>query len=331
MTQHIPKAELHVHLEGTLSPEMAQELATRNNVPLPDDLFDADGNYTWPDDGTGASALLGFVHAYDKACAGIQTEQDYFDITYDYLIRSAAQGVIYTEMTISVDHPEHAGIPYSDFTKTLAKAAIRAKAETGIECRFICACVRHYGPENATRVAQIVADNPHPLVTGFTMAGDENAHDVADFVPAYEIAKAAGLKVTAHAGEAAGPESIRKVRDLLGCTRFGHMVRITEDPELMAEMAASDTTPEVCVSSNLVLKVYPDHESHPIKQLWDAGFKVTLGSDDPPFFFTDIGREYQIAQDVYGFSDDDLRQMTRNALNAAFIDQTTLDNLMEKI
>jgi adenosine deaminase len=187
----------------------------------------------------------------------------------------------------------------------------KAKKETGIEARFISTAVRHFGPAKALEAAQITRDNPHSLVTGFGVAGDENAHSFADFEPAFKLS---GLPYrTAHAGEAAGPESVRSAKDVLKVRRFGHMVRAIEDKKLIDELKTHKAVPEVCVSSNLVLHVYKDYTANPLRKFFDAGLKVVLGSDDPSFFGTSIGREYQIARDHFKFTDDELRQITRNA------------------
>lgn len=323
----LPKADLHVHLEGTITPEMVQKLAARNNVPVKPGLI-KDGKFSWTHDGTAQGNLLGFVHAYDDAASVMKTAQDYTDITYDYLTRAAAEGCIYAEIGISADHGKMVGLTYNEMLAAITKGYEKAKKETGIEMRLIATCVRHYGPESALRVAKITRDNPHPLVTGFGMAGDENAYTVADFEPAFE---ASGLPYrTAHAGEAAGPESVRAAREHLKVRRFGHMVRAIEDDKLMKDLVAIKAAPEVCVSSNLSLMVYPDYKSHPLRKLFDAGLKVTLGSDDPSFFGTSIGREYDIAKKHFGFSDDELRQITRNAIEEAFLDEETRAKLLQK-
>lgn len=333
MTQHIPKAELHTHIEGTITPEMARLIAQRNGYELPDDLFTADGqSYGWEDDGTAQSALLAFVHAYDRVANVLKTEQDYRDITYDYLKRCAAENCLYVEIMMSADHGLSIGLTYAQMVDALAKGIDDARADFGIEARLISTCVRHYGAEKCIRAAEMTRDDPHPYVVGFSMAGDENAGTVADFKKAYDIC---GLpNRAAHAGEAAGPESVRAVHDILGVQRIGHMVRIIEDEDLMRQIKDAGIVPEVCVVSNLVLKVYPDYKSHPLRKLFDYGFKVTLGSDDPSFFRTSIGHEYQIAQDHFGFSDDELVELTRNAINAAFVSaemKKTLLSRMEKI
>ncbi len=329
---NFPKAELHVHLEGTISPEMAKKLAKKNKIKLPDDLFTEDGKgYRWDSDGTAAGNLVGFLKAYDKVAGLIKSAKDYRDITYDYLKRCAAEGSIYEELIISADHGASVGLSYKEMVDGIAEGVSKARKETGIEARLLSACVRHYGPEKAVEVARQTASYPHELVTAFHMAGDENAHSVEDFVPAFEIAKTAGLAISAHAGEAAGPESIRDVKEKLGCKRYGHMVRIVEDTAFMKEMEKFGAVPEVCVSSNLELNVFKDYADHPLRRLFDAGFKVTLGSDDPPFFKTSIGREYQIAKEKFHFTSEELLRLTRNAIDAAFVDEPTREKLLNKI
>ncbi len=318
---------MHVHLEGTITPSMVRHIAKRNGFPIPQGLFDSSSEkFFWHDDGTAATALKNFVQAYDVATSVMKTAEDYTDIIYDYLSRSAAEKCIYAEMIISADHGAMVGLTYAEMLAAIEKGYVRARSETGIEMRLISTCVRHYGAEAALRVAQITRENPHHLVTAFGMAGDENASAVADFAPAYDLA--ALPHRNAHAGEAAGPESVRQARDILRVRRFGHMVRAIEDKNLMQELAAQKAVPEVCVSSNLVLKVYPDYKSHPLRRFFDMGLPVVLGSDDPTFFGTSIGREYQIAQEEFGFSDAELLQLTRNAIDCSFADEELKSRLM---
>lgn len=325
----LPKADLHVHLEGTISVDMVRKLAEKNHVPVPEGLISADGKkFQWKDDGTAQDALLSFVHAYDVACSVLKTAQDYTDIIYDYLARAAAEGCIYVESAISADHGAALGLSYPEMVQAIAQGYERAKAETGIEARFISTCVRHYGPEKALAVGKATRAHPHRLVTGFGMAGDENAYTVADFKPAFEAAK---LPRTAHAGEAAGPESIRAARKELGVKRFGHMVRAIDDPGLMEELKYIGAVPEVCVSSNLALKVFPDAKSHPLRKFFDFGFKVVLGSDDPTFFHTSIGNEYKIVHEKCGFTASELLRITRNAIEEAFLDGETREQLLRRV
>lgn len=324
----LPKADMHVHLEGTITPEMFQNLADKNNITIPKALIQ-NGKYSWKEDGSAASALKGFVKAYDDVTSVIKKPSDYEDITYDYLKGSAEEGSIYCEIGISADHGKMVGLSYNEMINSIERGYIKAKKETGIEMRLISTCVRHFGIDSTIRVAEITRDNPHGLVTAFGIAGDENSHSFIDFKEAFDISNMPYRN--AHAGEAAGPESVKNALEVLNVPRFGHMVRAIEDEELLFRLKKHGAVPEVCVSSNLVLKVFPDYAAHPLRKFFDFGLKVTLGSDDPSFFDTTIGKEYKIAQEQFGFSDDELLQVTKNAIESAFIDEKTRQELLNKV
>lgn len=328
----ILKAELHAHLEGTLTPQKVIDLARKHNIAVPKDVLSADQtSYHWDDSGDAGDILMAFVTTYDRATAVIKTPEDYFDITLDYLRRCADEGSIYEELTIYADPEPFVGISYAAMLDGITDAIDTARREKDIECRLLPAFVRHCGPEQALKDAVTVTKTPHKYVTGITMAGAETAHTVADFKPAYDIVtEKLNLQKTAHAGEATGPETIRACYEQLGITRFGHMVRIVEDPDLMHEMSDIGAVAEVCPSSNIALKVYPDFARHPLRQMYDAGLNITLNSDDPPFFFTTLGQEYDIAAREFGFTVDQLTGFTRNALKAAFIDEATRQRLLDK-
>ena len=321
----LPKAELHVHLEGTAPPVLVARLAARNGMVLPERLLTEDGRFRW-------SGFLEFLQAYDDAASAIRTEEDYRDVTFDYLARCAAEGAIYVELTSSPDHAAMAGLSFAGHLAGIAAGIEEARSAFGIEARIIVACVRHFGPERAVAVARSCARHRHPLVTGFGMGGDENRHAAADFAPAFRIARdEAGLGCTAHAGEAAGPDSVRDVLDHLPVTRIGHGVRAVEDPALTARIARSGLVLEVCPTSNVRTGVCRDHAAHPLNRLRAAGCAVTLNSDDPPYFDTSIGGEYAIAQSAFGWSDAELAAATRNAVSAAFLDEATRGALLARL
>ncbi len=329
--RRVPKADLHVHLEGTITPDLVKRIAHRNKIKLPDELLKREGQtFQWKEDPTPLGSLRGFLQAYDDATKVLRGAQDYTDLTYDYLKRSAEEeNCIYAEIMVSADHGAMAKLSWPDMLAAITRGYEKAKAETGIEMRLISTCVRHYGPEGALKVGELTRAHPHPLVTGFGMAGDETAFKIADFLPAYE---ASGLKNrTAHAGEATGPATVREARDVLKIRRFGHMVRAIEDSALMDEQKAINAVPEVCVSSNMALKVFTDYRKHPLRKFFDAGLKVVLGSDDPTFFRTSIGREYQIAQEKFAFTEKELAKLTRNAIEEAFIDEPTRAKLLQRV
>ncbi|HSK41351.1 MAG TPA: adenosine deaminase, partial [Arenibaculum sp.] len=184
----------------------------------------------------------------------------------------------------------------------------------------------------ALEVARACVRHPHPLLTGFGMGGDENAAPASAFAQAFRIAhEEAGLSCTVHAGEAAGPQSVRDALETLPVSRIGHGVRSIEDPALVARLADEGIVLEVCPTSNLRTGVYASYAGHPLGRLAEAGCAVTLNSDDPPYFDTSIGNEYAVAAQRFGWSRRDLLNATRTALAAAFLDEKTRIGLLARV
>jgi adenosine deaminase len=180
------------------------------------------------------------------------------------------------------------------------------------------------------RLAHYASSRPHPYVVGFSMAGDEAGYPAGDFASAYAIAADSGLGCTIHAGEWAGPESVRAALEL-PITRISHGVRAIEDPELVDELEARAIVLECAPTSNVVLGVYPSYEEHPLRRLRDAGVKVTLGSDDPPYFGASIESEYEVCLERMGFSEDELREVTAIAIKAGFCEEELRDALLARL
>ncbi len=309
----VPKAELHVHLEGTAPPELVARIAQRNGLPLPEELLGDDGRFHYTD-------FLHFLRTYDLAASMIRTGEDYRDITYEYLCACARGGAIYVELTASPDHAALVGLSDEEHWDGIARGIDDARRDTGIEGRILVSAVRNFGVEQALRVARHAAEHPHPYIVGFSMAGDEAGFPAGDFAEVFQIVADAGLGCTIHAGEWAGPPSVRAALEL-PVSRISHGVRAIEDPALVDELAARGIVLECCPTSNVVLGVYPSYEAHPLPALRDAGVKVTLGSDDPPYFGATIDGEYEVCADRMGFGDDVLREITRTAIAAAFCDE----------
>jgi len=316
----IPKAELHCHLEGSITGELARDLAARNGLALPDGLFGPDGKYVWRD-------FLSFLGAYDRVCGVVKKPADFADVIYSYLARAAAQGAVYVEMFCSPERPKALGIPYADWVAALASGIDRAGRDFGIVGRICIICIRHFGPERALAMAERMVAEPHPYVVGFGMGGDEAKFEPIDFAPAYRLAHEKGYGCTVHAGEVRGPESVWSALRDLPVTRIGHGVRSAEDPRLLEELARRGTVLEVCPGSNIALGLYPDRIAHPLHALIAAGVRVTLGSDDPPFFHTTLGVEYGES----GLSDAALHAITRTAIEASFADAATKRGLLEAL
>ncbi len=320
----VKKAELHVHLEGTMPPALVRQLAAGNGSIIDPTTFKSETEFAWND-------FWHFLDCYDKAAAAILTKEDYRLVTYDYLARCAQEDTIYVEMFSSPDHAAEVGMSYADHLEGIAAGIEDAYKEFGIIGRIIVTCVRHFGPERALKVAAQFVGTPHPYVVGFGMGGDEAQFHPKDFAPAFRLVSEAGYPTTTHAGEFGGPESIRASLKYLSVSRLGHGVRAIEDAALIQELAEKKIPMELCPGSNVATGLYNDRRSHPFRVLMDAGCIVTLNSDDPPFFATSIGHEYEKAARNYYLSDKDLENITRNAIFASFCDDALKEELLAKI
>ncbi len=327
----MPKVEQHVHLEGTVSPEMAVILADRNGCKLPDGFIE-NGEYSW-------NGFDEFINAYDIVASCIKTASDYSDIIYDYLIRSADENVIFCEMGYSPYHGMvNARLSHKELVACLSDGIDRAKEKTGIECRLLCTVVRFLGNIDAVKIAEDIAmylyKHDEKYVTGFGIAGLEREDDILAFEGAFEIAHKAGKSLTAHAGENCGSVSIRNSLKAIPCLkRIGHGVRILEDKRLIEEIIAKKIVLEVCPSSNIktaILRDIDDVANHPLRKLMDLGIRCTVNSDDPPFFHSSIGNEYQLLYSKMGFSIEEIMSITNTAIESAFVEDSIKTKLQGK-
>jgi adenosine deaminase len=316
------KAELHCHIEGAASPELVIRQAQKYNADV--SPFIKDGSFVWHD-------FTSFLAAYDFAADLFRTEEDYARLADHYLTSLARDGAIYSEVFTSPDHALKAGLSPAAYTNALGEGMARAKAKTGIEGRMIVTGVRHFGIESVEAAARFAAKCGHPLVTGFGMAGEERFGELEDYVRAFEIAREAGLGITVHAGELAGWESVAAALDHIRPSRIGHGVRAIENPDLVKRIADEGVVLEVCPVSNIELKVFAGYDSHPFPALRTAGCKVTLSSDDPPYFWTSLKREYDVAAAHFDMDDKALTAVTRIAIEAAYVDRKTRAALLTRL
>jgi len=320
----LPKVELHSHLEGTIKPELAKQIAKRNAAPLDNNLFDDNGGYAWSD-------FASFLTAYDSVSSCLKNGEDYRDITYEYLKDCASENVIYAETFISPDHAAECGISYDDMISGIASGIDDAERDFGIVGRIIVTCVRHLGPEQGLNVVQTMVDNPHPYVVGFGMGGDENAFTIEEYAPVYNIAANAGYACTVHAGEICGPDSVWDAINYLPISRIGHGVKSVYDEKLISELINRKIHLEICPGSNLALSLFPNWESHPLLTIMNKGISISLNSDDPPFFNTTVGQEYQNSAKNLNLNIEDLKQISLMAMEASFADIKTKSRLIEEI
>lgn len=318
----VAMAELHCHIEGAADPALVTRQAERYGRDVSG--FIRDGTFVWHD-------FMSFLAAYDAASALFRTEEDYALLAERYLTGLAGDGAIYSEIFISPDHAAKAGLSARAYTAALGAGIARARERTGIEGRMIVIGVRHLGVEAVEAAARFAANCGHELVSGFGMAGDERHGAHGDFTRAFDLAREAGLGITVHAGELAGWRSVKGALDHLRPTRIGHGVRAVENPDLVARLAEEGVVLEVCPGSNVALGVFEGFDSHPLLRLAAAGCRITLGSDDPPYFATSLKREYETAARHFGFDAAALAGLTRTALEAAFVDEATRARLLSRL
>lgn len=321
-THKLPKADIHCHIEGAAPPSLALVQAQKYGADI--SAIVRDGAYVWSD-------FTQFLAVYDTIAALFRTRADYEALAYAYLSELAASNTIYAEFFISTDHAIRTGLSASDYIEGLAAGIERAERDFGIVARMIATGLRHEGPDAVMRAARTIVDDPHPLVTGWGMAGDERMHHPRDFAAAFDIARDAGLGITVHAGELAGAQSVADALEWLRPTRIGHGVRSIEDETVVETLARQKIVLECCPGSNIALGVYENFEAHPFVRLMQAGIPVTLNADDPPHFQTSLAREYLIAHTELGLSEEQLLECTRTAIQAGFIGEQEKQKLLAAI
>jgi adenosine deaminase/aminodeoxyfutalosine deaminase len=295
-----PKAELHLHLEGSVEPETMQEL----DPALTPDAIRA--MYRIHD-------FQGFIQAYKAVVERLRTPEDYAHIARALMRRLAAENVQYAEITLS------AGVvlwKQQEFAPVYA-AVRQAAAESTIEVHWILDAVRHFGVAHAMRVAELAAERVNDGVVAFGIGGDEERGPAAWFGEVYRFAKGAGLRLTAHAGETVGPESVWAALDI-GAERIGHGIRAVEDAALLRHLRDRGIPLELCITSNVATGAVASLDAHPVRRLFDAGVPITLNTDDPAIFATTLSGEYELAAHRFGFSEAELRGIAENAFRYAF-------------
>ncbi|KAF0115220.1 MAG: adenosine deaminase [Rhodobacteraceae bacterium] len=320
----LPKVELHLHLEGAAPPAFIAGLAQEKHLDI-SGVFDEQGNYRYKD-------FWDFLKVYEAATSALQSPRDYQRLVLAVLEESAASGVIYSETFLS---PDFCGgrdvIAWKEYLHAMQEAADQAEREMGITLRGVITCIRHFGPDRARETARCAAETAGDWIVGFGIAGDEKIGSPKDFRWSFDCAREAGLGLTAHAGEWGGPESVRDaVRDL-EVERIGHGVRAIEDLALVDELAEKGIVLEVCPGSNVTLGIYPGFKAHPIAELDRRGVKVTVSTDDPPFFHTTMAREYEELHKAFDWDEGQFRRIARQSLDAAFCDADTKVRIAKRL
>ncbi|WP_432450638.1 adenosine deaminase [Aliiroseovarius marinus] len=312
----LPKAELHLHIEGAAPPDFIRSLAREKSVDL-SKIFTEDGGYAYRD-------FWHFLEVYEAATSVLTGPEEFGRLTKAVLEACAEQGVVYAETFLAPDFCGKRDVEaWKDYLGAIEQAAQEAERDAGITLRGIVTCVRHFGADAARETAKCAQETAGGFVTGFGMGGDEKSGTQGDFAYAFDMAREAGLQLTTHAGEWNGPDEVRAALDDLKVERIGHGVRSIEDLALVDRLTDDGITLEVCPGSNVFLGVYPDLKSHPIAKLRERGVKVTVSTDDPPFFRTTMTQEYENLARQFGWDESDFRALNLVAIDAAFCDEAT--------
>jgi len=326
--RRLPKAELHLHLEGTITPATLVELSRRPGRHTMT-LADAENVYQFTD-------FSGFMDAFRTITGLLQTPDDYELAAWRMAQRLTEMGVVHAEVYISVGviyhWREHDPACFEPIFAGLERARQRAATELGLSLYWIFDAVRHFTLEEAARVFRKAAElrPEHPSIIGIGLGGDERRCGSEPFRELYAQARAAGLRLTNHAGETTGPEAIREALSI-GSERIGHAVSAITDPELIEELKILSTPLELNPTSNLRTGVCRSFPEHPLRSYFEAGLLVTLNSDDPAFFGSDLANEYLLAHTEQGFTRDELRRLASNSMRASFLPEAEKVHWMAQI
>ncbi len=324
LIDRLPKAELHLHIEGTLEPEMVLRMARRNRIDLPyATTEELTGLYNFKD-------LQSFLDLYYQATAVLQTEEDFYDLTWAYLQQCHAENVVHTEIFFDPQSHTSRGISFAVVMKGIHSALLQAESELAISSRLIMCFLRHLPAAEALetwRTAEPYLDWIH----GVGLDSSERDFPPRLFTDVFALARSSGLKTVAHAGEEGPPAYIREALELLHVSRIDHGVRITEDPSLLAEVAARQVPLTVCPLSNTRLCVYAAMEDHPIVSLLDQGLLVTINSDDPAYFGGYVNSNFYAVAEALTPSRQQVIRLAKNSFSASFLDEHSKSSWIDKI
>ncbi|MBN3560693.1 adenosine deaminase [Aliamphritea spongicola] len=324
LIQAIPKAELHLHLEGSLEPELMFELARRNNITLPyETVEDIRAAYEF-------SNLQDFLDIYYQGANVLQTEEDFYDLTWTYLLRCQADGVVHTEPFFDPQTHTERGIPMGTVIQGISRALADGEKQLRITSYLILSFLRHLSEEDAfNTLRDALPYKEHFIAVG--LDSSELGHPPEKFERVFAAAREAGLRTVAHAGEEGPPENIWNAISLLNVCRIDHGVTATQDPQLVSYLVQHRIPLTVCPLSNTKLKVFNDMAEHNILELLEKGVRVTVNSDDPAYFGGYVNANYQALADSLNMNEAQLKQLAVNSITASFLPEEQQAQHLEKI
>jgi adenosine deaminase len=311
----LPKAELHLHIEGTLEPELLFALAERNGIALPHPSVDAlKAAYRFPD-------LQGFLDLYYQGMNVLVRENDFYDLAWSYLEKAQRQNILYAEIFFDPQAHTRRGVPLATVIDGLHRAIADARAALGVRAQLILCFLRDLPEDDA--LATLEAAMPHrDRILGVGLDSAERGHPPETFARVFARARAAGFRAVAHAGEEGPAAYIAHALDVLHAERIDHGVRCLEDPDLVARLARDRIPLTVCPLSNARLGVVADIADHPLPELIERGLFVTLNADDPAYFGGDLNENYQAVAEAFALPRETLCTLARNSFEASFLDDS---------
>ena len=324
--KRIPKVELHVHLEGAMRAETLQKLSKKNHIDLPVQSLEEIKHWTV------FSGFPDFNEKYILISRSIQSEDDIYLIAQEFLEGQAAQNIRYSEVTYTAyTHLKQAGIPISNQIDVLREASLWAEQTLGTHMQLIIDIARETSPDEGILVAEAAVRATDKGVVALGLGGNEVMNPPGKFTKAFAIAREAELPCILHAGETAGSESIWEALKVANSMRIGHGIRCLEDPALVKELRERQIPLEVCPTSNVCLGIVHSVANHPLPQLIHEGLYVTINSDDPALFSTNLNEEYQKITDEFGYSQSTIRQLIKNGIQASFLPEDEKAKLVDEV
>src|SRR3954453_3812870 len=319
-----PKAEIHVHHVGSASPRIVSELAARHPGTVPADLDALRDFYTFRD-------FAHFLEVYLAVVDLVREPEDVRLLTYEIAVEMAGQGIRYAEVTLTPYTSVLAGIPIEAFVEAVEDARAAAERDHGIRLRWVYDIPGEFGVHSGKETLGYALRHAPETLLGFGLGGPESGVDRPQFKPVFDQARAAGLHSVPHAGETTGPETVWAALRELGAERIGHGTSSMQDAALVGYLAEHRVPLEVCPTSNIATRAVERLENHPLKQLYDAGVVVTINSDDPPMFGTNLLREYEIAADLLGLDEHGIAELARTAVRSSFLDEAGQRDLLGRV
>ena len=319
----LPKTELHVHIEGTLEPELMFELARRNGVELPfGSVEEVRAAYSFEN-------LQSFLDIYYQGMSVLLREEDFRDLTTAYLRRARRDGVVHAEIFFDPQGHTERGVPFETAVEGIRRGLDMGLEETGVTSRLIMCFLRHLDEEDAFRTLERAMPY-RDRIAAVGLDSTEQGHPPRKFERVFRKAREAGFLTVAHAGEEGPPEYVREALDLLEVVRIDHGNRALEDPALVRRLADEQVPLTVCPLSNLKLCGVTDMREHPLKRMLDVGLMVTVNSDDPAYFGGYVADNYIAARDALDLSIEEVVALARNSIAASFLDSAEKARLMDE-